>query len=171
MMNDKILALEKSIANIKANITIIETGLNGLKEKESELSCRLDISNQDITNINKDIYKIKVDYSKELERLSSDLVSLEKEVISLKEQMDVISITVSKINNKLERLETNSLLAFTSELTFKKVVIIISFLVSIAGSPSAASFVWDTLGPNEADKLELIIKLLEENPSQKQSNP
>ena len=165
-MHDQILQLETSIANIKADITVLERALENLKHRDAEISEKVQTSHKNISNINQDIYKLKLTHDTDITNFKQNLSTLEIEVSEVKEDMANLTKSINKIDSKLETvassIKNNVLLDFTSELDLKKLILIIATVISLVSSPSLLSLAWEQAAPNESEKIDIIIELLKE---------
>lgn len=174
-MNDnQILQLETSIAKIKADLTVVDRALEALKEKNGRLSKQIDNSEDTMSALNNDVYKMSVDYNSRFSDLKKEVDRLGEEMNDVNNTLSRINKSITSIDNKLETvnstLSSNAVISFTSEFNFKKLIIIIATIMSFISSPGLLAAAWKEVIPSEADKIDVIIELLEnqstnENPA------
>ena len=153
-MESQLIQIERHISTIKANITILESAIDSLKDTGNVLSNEILASKKDIVNI-------KLDHNSNLGILNTDMEKLRQELHSMNKDVGSLSKSVEGIEKKLEGLSKNSLLEFTSELDIKKVVTIIVIITTIITSPGVFNSVLSNSQTSD-EKLDRLIELLDD---------
>ena len=146
------LQVQTAIANIKANILILEKSLETLKDKDEEIT-------DTVRKSQDSIIQMKLDYSQEFQSIHHNLANIDKDFNEV--QKDIMKLSTC-VDNLEKSLSSNNLLSFTSELDIKKVLVILSILLTLISSPGIVTQ-WLTANSGSGEKLDKLIELLESN--------
>lgn len=164
-MDNNILDLERAIANIKADITVLERTVETLKEKDGNIEERISTSQSDIM-------QMKLSLNTDFNRVNQDIQLVKRDVANLNKDVTSLASCSHAIEEKVDGISNNGLLSFTSDLDLKKTLTIIFLLVSLITSPSLVSqWLFNSEGTEAEVKLDKLIELLEDAQTPPQPSP
>ena len=140
-------------------IRALESRLNELKVELGLLEGRFQdtrgtINKNEITNnkLEEDLIQLRFKVNK----IYLDVENIERGLEEIKPVLD-------KLSGKLDKITSNALFQFTSDLDSKKILTIISAIIILIGSPTALTTITNNSAPN-TQKLDKLIELLEKQP-------
>ena len=155
-MDNNILELERAIANIKADITVLERTVDTLRKKDENIE-------EKVTTSASDIMQMKLSLNTDFNRVNQDVQLLKRDVSNLNKDVTSLASCTHTIEEKVDGISNNGLLSFTSDLDLKKTLTIIFLLVSLLTSPSLVSqWLLNSEGSDSDVKLDKLIELLED---------
>ena len=154
-MDNHVLELERAIANLKANITVLENNVAALKEKNNHH----DVT---IAQANTAIMELRLGINDRFNEFNSEVIGMQSDLNRVKEDIDHLSDCVHSIETKVDKVHSNSLLEFTSELDIKKLVGIFILIASLISSPTIVNeFLEESSNNNTTERIDRLIELLE----------
>ncbi len=165
-MPSEYLEIEVAIANLRADMTVLESGIQALKERDIELFSSLSKANTSLMDM-------KLAINDRFNVVNNEVSNLDGMVIRMQKELDNISASIVDLetkmgdkieclDSKLDKVSNNSLLEFTSEFDLKKSVGLILLLLSLLTSPGIVTS-WLTGGSQVSDqKIDTLIELLQE---------
>ena len=163
-MSSEYLELEKAVAQLKADITVLENAVDVLKDKDDDL----------LFTINKataDILDLRLGLNDKFNTINNEVISLTSSIDRVKEYVDNLNDCVRRmeanidnkidgVTSKVENVSQNPLLSFTADFGIKKFILIITLLLSLLTSPTFVNELLEEANPSDT-KLDKLIELLE----------
>ena len=154
-MDPVIVDIERQLAALKADVTILENTVNSLKEVDISISRKVDASENSLV-------EIKMGLTSDFSKVNTDIHKVRQELIGLTKEVSVITTHVESMEEKVSSISHNSLLEFTSEMDFKKILTIIVVIISIVTSPSVVGSFLEPGDKTSSERLDKLIELLED---------
>lgn len=160
MESEQLNHLEQNVIKLKAEVLNLETKVKELKDSDNSIINKLELVNQELVLLKVSIYK-------DIANLTNELLVVTTDIKQIKEEALNTTISVSKIEQKLDKVNNNSLLTFTSEIDIKKLLSILFIFITISSSSTLISNLLlnnanEEINIQQTEKLKEVLDLLKE---------
>lgn len=160
MESEQLNHLEQNVIKLKAEVLNLETKVKELKDSDNSIINKLELVNQELVLLKVSIYK-------DIANLTNELLVVTTDIKQIKEEALNTTISVSKIEQKLDKVNNNSLLTFTSEIDIKKLLSILFIFITIFSSSTLISNLLlnnanEEINIQQTEKLKEVLDLLKE---------
>ncbi len=154
-MDNQLLDLERAVAKLKADVSIIENSIDHLKSKDTSIENKLDTSRNDLV-------EMKMNMHSDIGKVSQDVEFVKRDLSALYQDVSSLTSCTHIIEEKVDAISNNGFLSFTSDMDLKKTVTLIAVLISILTSPSLITSFFDDSQESDV-RIEKLIQLLEQS--------
>lgn len=148
MADNNFRELELMVMELKADVAILKTRFDMVREQSSKLEGSLESESKDFVDM-------KLELSTKFSHVENDLNNLASTVQRL-------STTLKELSARIEALANNTFLNFFSEFNIRKLVALIALIVSLVSSPTLITNYISKPADTSSEKLDELIKLLSE---------
>lgn len=153
MQPNDVFELEKAVAQLKADITILENTVQNLKDSDDRFEITL-------SKASDDIIALKLSINDRFNSMNNDILSVKQKVETSSFQIEELTKDFQEMKSSVQKVSNNSLLEMTSDLGAKQLIAIFLLLASFVTTPGLLADYFNSDDKTDT-KIDTLIELLE----------